>query len=70
MGIPRITPGLELVDDEGDLVVVCDIDDVEETAELEVSDGDSYSMSLRELRSKLRDGDFVAVENDDESDEA
>ena len=42
MGIPRITPGLELVDDEGDLVVVSDIDDVEETVELEASDGDSY----------------------------
>jgi len=69
MGIPRITPGLELVDDEGDLVVVSDIDDVEETVELEASDGDSYSMSLRELRVKLRDGDFAAVEDDDSGEE-
>jgi hypothetical protein len=69
MGIPRITPGLELVDDEGDLVVVSDIDDVEETVELEASDGDSYSMSLRELRVKLRDGDFAAVEDDNGAEE-
>jgi len=69
MGIPRITPGLELVDDEGDLVVVSDIDDVEETVELEASDGDSYSMSLRELRVKLRDGDFAAVEDENGAEE-
>jgi len=69
MGIPRITPGLELVDDEGDLVVVSDIDDVEETVELEASDGDSYSMSLRELRVKLRVGDFAAVEDDNGAEE-
>lgn len=66
MGIPRITPGLELVDDEGDLVVICEIDDTEETVELESSDGESYSLTLRELRSKLRDGDFVAVEPESE----
>jgi len=47
MGIPRITPGLELVDDEGDEVVVLDIDQADDTVELEASDGDSYSMSPR-----------------------
>ena len=66
MGIPRITPGLELVDDEGDLVVVDSIDDEEQTVDLETDDGDSYSMTLRELRSKLRDGDFVAVDTQTE----
>jgi len=70
MGIPRITPGLELVDDEGDEVVVLDIDQADDTVELEASDGDSYSMSLRDLRSKLRDGDYAVVvdENDDDGD--
>ena len=62
MGIPRVAVGLELVDDEGDLIVVCEIDESDETVELEAEDGDSYAMTLRELRSKLRDGDFVAVE--------
>jgi hypothetical protein len=66
MGIPRITLGLELVDDEGDLVVVDSIDDEEQTVDLETDDGDSYSMTLRELRSKLRDGDFVAVDTETE----
>jgi hypothetical protein len=66
MGIPRITPGLELVDDEGDLVIVDSIDDEEQTVDLETDDGDSYSMTLRELRSKLRDGDFVAVDTQTE----
>ncbi|PWT86478.1 MAG: hypothetical protein C5B58_01330 [Acidobacteria bacterium] len=66
MGIPRITPGLELVDDEGDLVVVDSIDDEEQTVDLETDDGDCYSMTLRELRSKLRDGDFVAVDSETE----
>jgi hypothetical protein len=64
MGIPRITLGLELVDDEGDLVVVDSIDDEEQTVDLETDDGDSYSMTLRELRSKLRDGDFVPVDRE------
>ena len=72
MGVPRITPGLELVDDEGDQVVVCEIDKEDETVELEASDGDSYSMSLRELRSKLRDGAFAVVDDanlaDDDND--
>jgi len=63
MGIPRIIPGLELVDDEGDEVTVSEIDESESTVELETSDGDSYSMSLRELRSKLRDGEFAVVES-------
>jgi hypothetical protein len=66
MGIPRITPGLELVDDEGDLVVVDSIDNEEQTVDLETDDGGSYSMTLRELRSKLRDGDFAAVDTDTE----
>ena len=66
MGIPRIIPGLELVDDEGDLVVVDSVDDEEQTVDLETDDGDSYSMTLRELRSKLRDGDFVAVDSETE----
>jgi len=66
MGIPRLTLGLELVDDEGDLVVVDSIDDEEQTVDLETDDGDSYSMTLRELRSKLRDGDFVAVDTETE----
>jgi hypothetical protein len=66
MGIPRITLGLELVDDEGDVVIVDSIDDEEQTVDLETDDGDSYSMTLRELRSKLRDGDFVAVDTETE----
>ncbi len=68
MSIPRVSVGLELVDDEGDQVVVCEIDDSDETVELEAADGESYSMTLRELRCKLRDGDFVAVDSDDDSD--
>jgi hypothetical protein len=66
MSIPRIAPGLEMVDDEGDHVVVADIDESDDTVELETRDGESYSIPLRELRSKLRDGDFAEIEPDTE----
>lgn len=69
MIIPRIVPGLELIDDEGDEVAVQRIDASRETVELETSDGDSYSMSLRELRSKLRDGEFAVLDDDDDDDD-
>jgi hypothetical protein len=68
MGIPRVKIDFEFIDDEGNQGVVSDIDESEGMVEVETDDGDSYSLSLRELRSKLRDGDFVAV--DPESEEA
>ena len=61
MGVPRIVVGLELVDDEGDEVVVDEIDSERGTVTLVTSDDDGYEMSVRELRSKLRDGEFVRV---------
>jgi hypothetical protein len=67
--IPRITIGLELVDDEGDEVVVTEVDPGEDAVTLEASDGEQYSMSLRNLRSRLRDGDFACLV-DDGADEA
>lgn len=73
MSIPRVVKGLELVDDEGDEVVVSKISESKGIATLKTADdGDSYTMSLRELRSKLRDGEFAALEaeEDDTSDDA
>jgi hypothetical protein len=67
MGIPRISPGLELVDDEGDEVVVREIHEATDTVDLETSDGDTYCMKIRELRSRLRDGDFVPLEPETEA---
>jgi hypothetical protein len=74
VSIPRIVRGLELIDDDGDEVVVQKISEAKGTATLGTSDGDSYSISLRELRSKLRDGEFASVydacaEADDDGDE-
>jgi hypothetical protein len=69
MSVPRIVTGLELVDDEGDEVIVGAIDHVLGIVTLE-TDEDSYSMSLRELRGKLRDGEFAVLDadQDDEGD--
>ncbi len=69
MSIPRITPGLALIDDEGDEVAVRKINESRGTVVLQTSDGDSYSMSLRELRSKLRDGAFAVVDSDEEDED-
>jgi hypothetical protein len=66
MSVPRIVSGLELIDDEGDEVVVYKINVSRGTVMLRTSDDDTYSMLLRELRSKLRDGEFAVVEGDDE----
>lgn len=66
MDIPRITVGLELVDDEGDQVIVEKLNLSKGTVMLSTSDGETYSMLLRTLRSRLRDGEFVRVDPDDE----
>jgi len=69
MIIPRIVKGLELVDDSGDEVRVARINEASGVATLEMlEEDDSYTISLRELRGKLRDGAF-AVLDDDEDDE-
>ena len=70
MNIPRIATGLELVDDSGDEVVVSKISEANGVATLRTLDGDdSYTMSVRELRSKLRDGEFAILEPDDNDEE-
>lgn len=69
MNIPRIVTGLELVDDEGDEVVVHKISEAKGVVTLQTSDGDSYSMSLRELRRNLRDGAFAVIDDDDENED-
>lgn len=61
MIVPRIAVGLALVDDDGDEVVVHKIDQGRGTVTLLTEDGDRYGMSIRDLRSKLRDGDFAQV---------
>ena len=61
MSVPRIVVGLQLVDDEGDEVVVDEIDSDRATVTLLTSDDDGYEMSIRELRSKLRDGHFALL---------
>lgn len=67
MSIPRVVKGLELVDDEGDEVVVSKISESKGIATLKTADdGDSYTMSLRELRGKLRDGEFAALDAEDD----
>ena len=67
MDIPRITVGLELVDDEGNEVVVEKLYLSKGTVSLTTGDGDSYSMSLQALRSKLRDGEFARIDPEDEN---
>ena len=67
MDIPRITVGLELVDDEGNEVVVEKLNQSKGTVSLTTGDGDSYSMSLQALRSKLRDGEFARIDPEDEN---
>jgi hypothetical protein len=69
MNIPRITFGLELVDDSGDEVCVSDIDESSGVVTLQLlDDDDSYTISVRELRSKLRDGEFAVLDPDDSDD--
>ena len=63
MILPRISPGLELVDDTGDEVVVLRVE--RSNAILETSDGDTYSISLAALRNALRDGDFSLLADDE-----
>lgn len=71
MSVPRIVVGLELVDDEGDEVVVDEIDSDRGVVTLvTTSDDDGYEISLRELRGKLRDGEFAAVLDHDEPEES
>ena len=67
MDIPRITVGLELVDDEGNEVIVERLNQSKGTVSLTTGDGDSYSMSLQALRSKLRDGEFARIDPEDEN---
>jgi len=67
MDIPRITVGLELVDDEGNEVVVEKLNQSKGTVSLTTDDGDSYSMSLQALRCKLRDGEFARIDPEDEN---
>jgi hypothetical protein len=69
MSIPKIEVGLEMIDDEDDEVVVDEIDRGRGTATLVTSDDDWYEMSLRELRSKLQDGEFVVVSTNTDDDE-
>jgi hypothetical protein len=66
MDIPRITVGLELVDDEGNEVVVEKLYLSKGTVSLTTGDGDSYSMSLQVLRSKLRDGEFARIDPEEQ----
>ena len=69
MKIPRITSGLELVDDSGDEVCVSGIDEESGIVTLDMlDDDDSYTMSLRELRSRLREGAFAVLEPDEDGD--
>ncbi len=65
MIVPRIIPGLELVDDTGDEVVIQRVNWSADTVVLETSDGDTYSMSLPALRNALRDGDFSLLEEEE-----
>jgi predicted DNA-binding transcriptional regulator AlpA len=69
MHIPRIAIGLELVDDEGDEVVVRKINSTNSTVTLQSDRTGAYSMSLRDLRCKLRDGEFAIVEDDQDLDD-
>jgi hypothetical protein len=65
MNIPRIAIGLELVDDSGDEVTVSRVNAASGIVTLKMLDqNDSYTMSLRELRSYLRDGAFAVLEPD------
>lgn len=69
MTVPRIVKGLELVDDSGDEVRVSGVNEASGVATLKMlEDDDSYTMPLRELRGKLRDGAFAVLEDDDTSD--
>jgi hypothetical protein len=71
--VPRIVTGLELVDDEGDEVKVHRINESKGTVTLKTSEGESYSMALRELRGMLRDGQFACLTadvDDDDDDES
>lgn len=69
MNIPRIAIGLELVDDDGDQVVVRKINSTNSTVTLQSDRTGAYSMSLRDLRCKLRDGEFAVVDDPDEDEE-
>jgi hypothetical protein len=70
MSIPRIAVGLELVDDSGDEVSVSRINTGSGIVTLKMLDeDDSYTMSLRELRSNLRDGVFAVLESEGDDDD-
>jgi hypothetical protein len=66
MTLPRIRPGLELIDDAGDETVIQRVDRSTGVVSFERNDGSTYSMTLSALCNGLRDESFSLIEDEDE----
>ena len=64
--VPPIRPGLFLVNEDGDLVMVSQVNLSREAVHLKVDDGGSYTIGMRELRRALVDGDYAIAEGEEE----